>query len=50
MISEIILHPIEHPTSGGVWRATDGSEYTTPALAALCTKLLNQQVAVTEAR
>jgi hypothetical protein len=50
MISEIVLHPIEHPTSGGVWRATDGSEYTTPALAALCTKLLNQQVAAAETR
>jgi hypothetical protein len=47
MITEMVLHPVESGSSGLVWRVTDGSEYDTSALAALCTKLLDQQVAKT---
>jgi hypothetical protein len=42
-----VLHPIEHSSKGCLWRVTDGSEYDTPALAALCTKLLDTQIAET---
>jgi hypothetical protein len=45
MVSEMVLHPVEHGSGGLVWRVTDGSEYDTPALTVLCTKLLDQQVA-----
>lgn len=44
VVSEIALHPIERPSNECAWRATDGSEYDTAALAALCTRLLNEQV------
>jgi hypothetical protein len=45
MIRELVLHPVEHPSAGCVWRVTDGTEYDTSALAALCARLLDQQVA-----
>lgn len=45
VVSEIVLHPAEDPSSESVWVASDGNEYTTANLAALCTKLLDQQVA-----
>lgn len=44
VVSEMVLHPIEHPSSDRFWRATDGSEYGTSALAARCTTLLNDQL------
>ena len=45
LVSEMALHPIERPSNECAWRATDGSEYDTAALAALCTRLLDEQVA-----
>ncbi len=44
VVSEMVLHPVEHPSSERVWRAANGSEYGTAALAALCTRLLDEQV------
>jgi hypothetical protein len=44
VVSEMALHPIERPSDECAWRATDGSEYDTAALAALCTRLLDEQV------
>jgi hypothetical protein len=44
MVNELVLHPIEHSSKGCLWRVTDGSEYDTPGLAALCTKLLDTQI------
>ena len=44
VVTEMALHPIERPSNECAWRATDGSEYDTAALAALCTRLLNEQV------
>ena len=45
VVSEVVLHPIERPSDECAWRATNGSEYDTAALAALCTRLLDEQVA-----
>ena len=47
VVSEISLRPIEDPRNDRIWRASDNSEYSNPDLAALCNKLLGQQVAVT---
>jgi hypothetical protein len=44
VVSEIMLRPIEDPSSERVWLASDGTEYSTPDLAALCTRLLDHQV------
>ena len=44
VVGEMALHPIERPSNECAWRATDGAEYDTAALAALCTKLLDEQV------
>ena len=46
VVSEMVLHPIEDPSTERVWRDTGGPEYSTADLAALCTKLLEQQVAI----
>jgi len=46
VISEMVLHPIEDASTERVWRDTGGPEYSTADLAALCTKLLEQQVAI----
>lgn len=43
IISELILHPIEPPVGGNVWRATDGSVYDTMSLAAKCMALVHEQ-------
>ena len=47
VVSEMVVHPIEDSANDRVWRATDGSEYSTSGLAILCTKLLDEQVAKT---
>jgi hypothetical protein len=44
VVSEMGLQPIERPSNECAWRATDGSEYDTASLAALCTRLLDEQV------
>lgn len=44
VVSEIVLHPIENPSTDIIWRATDGTEFGTTTLAARCTKLLDDQV------
>jgi hypothetical protein len=42
---ELVLRPIEAASSSGcVWRATDGTEFDTPALAARCIALLEEQI------
>lgn len=48
VISEMVVHPIENPSTEIVWRAGDGTQYSTASLAAACTRLLDQQV-LTEA-
>jgi hypothetical protein len=45
VVTEIVLHPIEDPSTERVWRATDEVEYSTADLIAFCTRLLEQQVA-----
>ena len=44
VVREVVLHPIESPSDGSVWRATDGSEFDTAALAARCIALLEEQI------
>ena len=44
LVGETVLQPIERPADGCAWRAADGSEYDTAALAAFCTRLLDEQV------
>ena len=44
VVRELVLHPIEAPSDGSVWRATDGSEFDTAALAARCIALLEEQI------
>lgn len=44
MVREIVLHPIERPLEECLWRATDGTEYDTAALAAYCIALLEDQM------
>ena len=44
VVSEMVLRPIEDPSTERVWLANDGSEYSTTNLAALCTRLLDHQV------
>jgi len=48
IVSELVLHPIERPTTDAVWRATEGTEYDTAALAAHCVRLLEEQMRVGE--
>jgi hypothetical protein len=43
---ELVLRPIEAASAGAVWRATDGTEFDTPTLAARCIALLEEQIAV----
>jgi hypothetical protein len=45
VVTEIVLHPIEDPSTERVWRATDEVEYSTADLITFCTRLLEQQVA-----
>ena len=44
VMNELVLRPIEAPSDDCVWRATDGKEYDTAALAARCLALLEQQI------
>lgn len=44
MVSELVLHPIERPTTETLWRATNGTEYDTAALAAHCVELLENEI------
>ena len=44
MVREVILHPLERPLEECLWRATDGTEYDTSALAAYCIALLEDQM------
>ncbi len=44
VVRELVLRPIEDPSDDCVWRATDGSEFDTPALAARCIALLEEQI------
>jgi hypothetical protein len=46
--AELVLRPLEHPTTESLWRAVDGTTFTTEALAAHCLALLEQQIAATE--
>jgi hypothetical protein len=43
VVRQEVLNPIEQPIDGSVWRSRDGTVYTTPALAAYCLALLEQQ-------
>ncbi|GAC1411974.1 MAG: hypothetical protein NVSMB53_08550 [Gemmatimonadaceae bacterium] len=40
---ELVLLPIEAPSDDCVWRAADGTEFDTPALAAHCIALLEKE-------
>jgi hypothetical protein len=42
VVSEMVVHPIENAGTDTVWRAGDGMQYSTPSLAATCTRLLEQ--------
>jgi hypothetical protein len=44
VVSEMVVHPIENAATDTVWRSGDGLQYSTPSLAAACTRLLDQQV------
>lgn len=44
VVREMSLRPIGDAPGERVWRATDSSEYSNPDLAALCNKLLDQQI------
>ena len=44
MVSELVLHPIERPTTEPLWSATNGTEYDTAALAAQCVELLENEI------
>jgi hypothetical protein len=40
ILAELVLAPIDPPNDGRIWRAKDGKEFDTPALAAHCLALL----------
>lgn len=44
MVSELVLYPIERPTSDFLWRTSSGTEYDTSGLAAHCVQLLEDQI------
>ena len=44
MVKELVLHPVERRAEETLWRATDGTEYDTTALAAHCVALLEAQM------
>ncbi len=46
VVNEMVVYPIEDASNERVWRAADGARYSTPALAAECTKLLDRQVLI----
>jgi hypothetical protein len=43
VVKELVLRPIESPTSDKIWRAVDGTEFDTAGLAAHCIALLEKQ-------
>jgi hypothetical protein len=43
VVKELVLRPIEGPTDDNVWRAIDGTEFDTDALAARVIELLEEQ-------
>jgi len=45
VVKALVLRPIERPSDGCLWRATDGTEYDTASLAAHCLALLEEQIA-----
>jgi hypothetical protein len=45
VVREIVFRPLENPTPQAIWKGDDSAEYSTDALAALCTELLDEQVA-----
>jgi hypothetical protein len=44
IVTELVLRPIERPTTDYVWRAANGTEYDTQSLAAQCLAMLEQQM------
>ncbi len=44
IVKELVLRPIEVPLHDRVWRAVDGTEFDTSALAARCIALLEEQI------
>jgi hypothetical protein len=44
LVKELVLRPIEKPSTDTVWRATDGVEYDTASLASKCLALLEEQM------
>jgi hypothetical protein len=44
VVRELVLRPIELPLDDCVWRAADGTEFDTAALAARCIALLEEQI------
>jgi len=48
VVSEMVVHPIEDASDDRVWRASDGVDYNVSDLAAICTRLLDQQVAIAQ--
>jgi hypothetical protein len=42
---EMVLHPIEPPADGRLWRSTEGAEYSTSELAERCLEFLTDQIA-----
>jgi hypothetical protein len=45
LIEELVLRPVENRGGGMVWRAVDGTMYSTDALVAHCLELLEQRTA-----
>ena len=44
VVKELVLRPIEAPLDDCVWRAADGTQFDTSALAARCIALLKEQI------
>ena len=44
LIRQEVLNPIERPTDATAWRSDNGATYDTPALAAHCLALLEQEM------
>ena len=44
VVKELVLRPIESPLDDCGWRAVDGTEFDTAALAARCIALLEEQI------
>lgn len=45
IVQEFVFLPIEKPADATVWRRSDGAEFSTPDVAALCLGLLKEQMA-----